>query len=563
MVFGFLKKKSQASGNGIANIFKKIQLNQNVTFNKSLSHDFDNEPRFSQHVDSIDGSFDSHDSTVMGGSAPFSDMNISPSSSDPATKNTAFDRKSFEQDTVSQDIFAQVQNVAATQKKTQNSSEQSQVRYAYGPTKEQQARRNYYTYPRDETYLNEDGRDTGHLYIAPGEPLKPIRKKPLEEMQPVQTDIFNENSTQQSDNSRLEQTSHDHSDGQVFSTLNVNKDILSNNSSDEYPSTASAEDDINGKTVSADKSIFVNVKKIDNAGTADEDNKAGSDIGSTDSRHGCNDMSRVGNEGSEKRASQDASVSVFVLFVLFIRQFIASFFNYTNLCAVVPKKGLQVLGPSAPAFMPIPFFVVGFLCCGLATLLQSATGSSHFVATITTLLYLLLTGSAAFSGIGKFCTALTLRKTDSYGKAVIVLVCVALFNSAFDFYLSHAVMNMEFCLGFGAVVMLSALSGASLNFGGADDPVSSFGTMGIKGLVLSFIFSVGITYLFLDWAIASSLVGISILSRIVIGQIMIAKRLKSSSETVLAAQFITLCVLMVDIIFASGHIPFANMALFG
>lgn len=532
MAFGFFKKNSQDSNKAISNIFKKIQLNQNVTFNnRSLSHNFDNEPRFSNHEGILSQEY-------SGSSAELhEDTSLSQNQQTFNTQNQDNDNpyktgnESRESSMASQDIFAQVQNVAASANKTQENTPQEPVKYAYGPTKEQQERKSFYTYPKNETYLNEDGRDSGHLYIAPGEPLKPIRKR-TEESQPVQTDIFADNGVAPLEDNQKQP-------------------------SDNADATRSGDTDLSHKrTESAPKDLFSDIKQNDiNFENGNQDSPSQEIDSVTDSA--------MQTAALNTQQSLKSSVSFFELCLLFIRQFVASFFNYTNLGAIFPKKAMQVLGPSAPAFMPFPYFIIGFLCSALAFVLHNVTGSSHLSATIATVLYLLLTGSAAFFGIGRFCTALTLRKIDIYGKAVIVLVGLALFSSAFEYYLVNNVINLKFSLGFGAVVMLSALSGASLNFGGGDDPVSSFGTMSVKGLFLSFAVCIVITYLMLDWAIASSLVGISILSRVVIGQFMVVKGIKTSSETVLAAQFATLLLLMIDIIFASRHLAFVNTSVLG
>lgn len=66
---------------------------------------------------------------------------------------------------------------------------------------------------------------------------------------------------------------------------------------------------------------------------------------------------RVQNQSvpADNQTKVNNEISAFVYVLVFIRQLVASFFNFTNLGALFPKQSLSILGPSAPAFMPLPY----------------------------------------------------------------------------------------------------------------------------------------------------------------------------------------------------------------
>ena len=111
--------------------------------------------------------------------------------------------------------------------------------------------------------------------------------------------------------------------------------------------------------------------------------------------------------------------------------------------------------------------------------------------------------------------------------------------------------------------MISSFTATTLNFGSSDYPVSSFGTLGLKGLISDAVICLAITFVVLDWQIALTMLGICLLSRVLIGQFMLVKGIKASTDMVCALQLITAILLMLEIIFTNGYFTFVNPVLLG
>ena len=111
--------------------------------------------------------------------------------------------------------------------------------------------------------------------------------------------------------------------------------------------------------------------------------------------------------------------------------------------------------------------------------------------------------------------------------------------------------------------MLSALCATSINYGGNDDPVSSYGSLGLLGLTLSVIFCVALTFLILEWQIALSMIGICAFTRLVLGQYIYAKGMNASIEIVCSVQLITMILLMLDLLFATHSFNFISEYFLG
>lgn len=271
------------------------------------------------------------------------------------------------------------------------------------------------------------------------------------------------------------------------------------------------------------------------------------------------DNRRKDNQGNEVKP-QGLSPLLYIWF--FIRQFFASFFNYTNLGVIFSRPAMVVLGPSTPGFMPIPFFFVGFICAAVAMGLDDYT-KAPLTAALVLVVYLLLTGCNAFRGVGNLLVAISYRKPDGYSKAVICILMCILFDGCFQYYVSEPsfVLDVNFCIGFGVIAMLSALTATTLNFGLSDDPVSTYGVLSLPGLILITIFTLVITFLVLDWTIALSMVGICIFCRVVIGQFMYLKGIKTSINSIAAAQYLTLILLMLDLLLAKSSFGFMSVLM--
>lgn len=606
MAFGIFSKNKNNQQNDdsgkVASLFKKIRLNVNQTSGKTINRDFNSEPSFGQ----VNQNFASIDSAQQNANQNVnSQEQFASAFSDPGFTNIVPPQNIQTQQEPQSSLYDNHQVQGLSQPKTQGKKEETI--YAVGPSERELKKHDYYTYKANEAYLNEEGRDTGHLYIAPGEPLRPRKPKQEvkkeEEKTPVQTDLFSNNTMVQgglsahmsSDTQENSQSTVSVEDNKAdvnnsvqanstaeqnstlennFSAQNLAKPsfentttqntLADNNLNQQAAFANDQEQNINSNT--AQSSIFANVKNTNlNFGSQTAQSQEHIFNQNVQTQPNLQNQQQVQNQSvpSDNQTKVNNEISTFVYVLVFIRQLVASFFNFTNLGALFPKQSLSILGPSAPAFMPLPYFVIGFVTCLLAMFMQSVCQSGSFCAAVAALFFFALTGSGAFRGIGHLCTAISLRKLDTYGKILITLFLISLFARSIQYYTKYMEIDFYFCLGFAVVFMLSSFTATTLNFGSSDDPVSSFGTLGLKGLIADAVICLAVTFVVLDWQIALTMLGICLLSRVLIGQFMLVKGIKASTDMVCALQIITAILLMLEIIFTNGYFTFVNPVLLG
>lgn len=349
-----------------------------------------------------------------------------------------------------------------------------------------------------------------------------------------------------------------------FENTNTQNNLPDNNLNQQAAFANNQPQNIDSNT--AQSSIFANVKNTNlNFDPQIAQSQESGFNQNVQTQPNMQNQQRVQNQSvpADNQTKVNNEISAFVYVLVFIRQLVASFFNFTNLGALFPKQSLSILGPSAPAFMPLPYFVIGFVTCLLAMFMQSVCRSGSFCAAVAALFFFALTGSGAFRGIGHLCTAISLRKLDTYGKILVTLFVISLFARSIQYYTKYMEIDFYFCLGFAVVFMISSFTATTLNFGSSDDPVSSFGTLGLKGLIADAVICLAITFVVLDWQIALTMLGICLLSRVLIGQFMLVKGIKASTDMVCALQLITAILLMLEIIFTNGYFTFVNPVLLG
>lgn len=606
MAFGIFSKNKNNQQNDdsgkVASLFKKIRLNVNQTSGKTINRDFNSEPSFGQE----NQNFASIDPAQLNANQNVnSQEQFASAFSDPGFTNIVPPQNIQPQQEPQSSLYDNHQVQGLSQPKTQ--AQKEETIYAVGPSERELKKHDYYTYKANEAYLNEEGRDSGHLYIAPGEPLRPRKPKQEvkkeEEKTPVQTDLFSNNTMVQGDlSAHMSSEAQENSQSTVsvkdnktdvnnsvqanstiepnvtvennFSAQNLaepsfenttTKNTLADNNLNQqavYPNSQTQNIDSN----TAQSSIFANVKNTNlNFGSQTAQSQEPVFNQNVQSQPNLQNQQQVQNQSvpADNQTKVNNEISAFVYVLVFIRQLVASFFNFTNLGALFPKQSLSILGPSAPAFMPLPYFVIGFVTCLLAMFMQSVCQSGSFCAAVAALFFFALTGSGAFRGIGHLCTAISLRKIDTYGKILITLFVISLFARSIQYYTKYMEIDFYFCLVFAVVFMLSSFTATTLNFGSSDDPVSSFGTLGLKGLIADAVICLAITFVVLDWQIALTMLGICLLSRVLIGQFMLVKGIKASTDMVCALQLITAILLMLEIIFTNGYFTFVNPVLLG
>lgn len=648
------KSSDSSEAKAKASLFTKIRSNIKTNRgtgrqNKSVSHNFgNNEPSFGT------GSFSAYQNNTPANSTDGSLNNFN------NLNNGQFDSNNpltgFMNGTDNQGL-----NSASGISAAKTGSEQNK------PDNYDDISNNYYKYKSDESYLNEEGRDKDHLYIAPGEPLVKKKKTPEEIKAEENAKLFDNKATGD-DNRALNKapffatqntiirTSDDKDDDEIRSALENTENKAEAEEDSPYiapgaPLTRNTQKHNDTDSIQESQSAAVKHKESRKAPVSDDQDsiyitpgarpkvfdkkKDDGPIYITPGAEGDRlnaqrkkqqelaqeNQSASDNEGVQKiseqslqeklnsiddlprfkepadydqknmqktlnksifanvkdtsvntetaagftfdkaedsallNGSDNRNISGGIYFFLFIRQLFASFFNYTNLGVVFARSAQQWIGPSKPGFMPIPYFGIGFICSLFALILEDYT-NPLLCAQLVLVVYLLLVGCDGFRGIGKLLSEFSQRKSDNYVKAVIVIITAAIFTACFEYYISVLKPDLSFCFGFGVVVMLSALCATSINYGENDDPVSSYGSLGLTGLLMSLVFCVAVTFMIVEWQIALSMIGICAFTRLVLGQYIYAKGINASIEVVCSVQLITMILLMLDLLFATQSFNF-------
>ena len=577
----FSKKNDQEKSNEekvTSSFFQRIALNTKAQPNKSLTHGF-NEPGFDLSSSSFDNlpqdlGQDLNKSEPNLTSPNAQSVNVNPSQGNPTATSTAFNNFQSPNQTVNSETLNNGSTTANTQSVT---------------PQENTPNNHYYTYTGNNSYLNEAGRDSDHLYIGPGEPLKPYTSKPEET---EATDATTVNPSQGSKEATLETVSKasepkpdveedvniypapgqslaefEEARKKLFesktkaTSQNQEQEAVANTTLQDETAKAPLEDSsLKAVNNNASTEVQVNVAPQATPSTVSQNKEASAVSGFNNSDLFAN-VKQTNFDAREKATEVNkAHLPAYIFVLLFFRRAFASFFTFTNLGVFFPKTSLQVIGPSSPAFMVLPYFVFATLIA-LLGLFINETVSSQLASRISLLVLFLVFGAKGLRGISYLTSALTIRKIDMCTKAIVVVVFCTIFVSTFDFYLTGLKVSYNFALAFGVIGLLCGLVGTSMHIGVKDCPISSYGTLSGAGIIAASLFSVLLTFLVLDWQIALSMIGICILSRVLLGQFVRLRRLSSSEDLVCGAALITLIMLMLDLCFAGKSLPILS-ALF-
>ncbi|HAH71105.1 MAG TPA: hypothetical protein DCL74_05195 [Succinivibrionaceae bacterium] len=108
-------------------------------------------------------------------------------------------------------------------------------------------------------------------------------------------------------------------------------------------------------------------------------------------------------------------------------------------------------------------------------------------------------------------------------------------------------------LFFASCCMLSALSGCSLSLGLTADPVNSFGSLSLRGLIFSSIITAAAVYCSFPPLAATSLIGIALLLRLLLGIYINHQALLISRPIVCGCQLMVLLALLLYVIIAAAR----------
>lgn len=239
---------------------------------------------------------------------------------------------------------------------------------------------------------------------------------------------------------------------------------------------------------------------------------------------------------------------------LYIRQFIASFFTHTNLGVLIPKAA-EKLGPCYPSSMPFPCFFTGFISalCFFYLLNEIMPNNDLLWASLSTLLFFILSGCCGFSGIVKICSALSNTRTEPSLHSCVCVLYILIFTVCFKELGALHGNALNGSLVIGCCCMLASAASCSLEYGLTDDPVDSFGSITPMGLIFTSICSLIVVFLVIPPLVAISMCGIAILMRLIFGAFFERRSIMISRSIVCGMYLNVLIVLMLYLILAAGR----------
>lgn len=255
----------------------------------------------------------------------------------------------------------------------------------------------------------------------------------------------------------------------------------------------------------------------------------------------------VGPQSPELEAMPHTEhVKLSLALFLFLRQLIASLFTHTTLPIVAPHLALR-LGPCYPSSMALPFLLVGLLVGALGAAIKEYS-PLQMVGTTVCLVYVLLTGLSPYRGIYRIFAFITRRRHDAVMMAASVVVSLLVFIGLSGTLIQICSGLGEITLAFALASMLSAATASTLMWNFPQDPMDSCGTMSNKGLFFVIVICGCITFGFLHYIVALSILGVGIVMRLIFGYCIAKNQGTAQRPYVSALQLMTLLAILLDLI---------------
>ena len=255
----------------------------------------------------------------------------------------------------------------------------------------------------------------------------------------------------------------------------------------------------------------------------------------------------VGPQSPELEAMPHTEhVKLSLALFLFLRQLIASLFTHTTLPIVAPHLALR-LGPCYPSSMALPFLLVGLLVGALGAAIKEYS-PLQMLGTTVCLVYVLLTGLSPYRGIYRIFAFITRRRHDAVMMAASVVVSLLVFIGLSGTLIQICSGLGEITLAFALASMLSAATASTLMWNFPQDPMDSCGTMSNKGLFFVIVICGCITFGFLHYIVALSILGVGIVMRLIFGYCIAKNQGTAQRPYVSALQLMTLLAILLDLI---------------
>ncbi|MBO8416651.1 MAG: hypothetical protein IAB19_09745 [Proteobacteria bacterium] len=232
---------------------------------------------------------------------------------------------------------------------------------------------------------------------------------------------------------------------------------------------------------------------------------------------------------------------------LYLRQLVAAMFSHTTLSVLMPRTSMR-FGPCYPSSMALPYLLTGIMAGLISALICWYANANQLTGGFCLTVYVLMTGLTSFRGLTDLVGRISKRRPDAVmAAAALFLPCVLIIFMVNVTYVRNEPFEGAIFIALSS--MVSACFASSLSFDLKQDPVDSFGTMSLKGMIFSAILVAAASFLVLKPTVACSLVGLSLLLRLLIGQYLLKNNIMASRLTICAVQLLLFIAILFDLMF--------------
>ncbi len=236
-------------------------------------------------------------------------------------------------------------------------------------------------------------------------------------------------------------------------------------------------------------------------------------------------------------------------FILFCRQLVAALFSHTTLSVLLPQLSMR-FGPCYPGSMALPYLLTGALSGTLSAVICAYTDMQSISGGFCVTAFILCSGLTSFRGLSELVGLLTRRRPDTMLNAASLMLPILLLNFMINvLYICNE--PFEAAIFFALSSTVAACFASTLCFDLKQDPVDSFGTMSLKGLLVCAILIVALCFIILKPYAACSVLGLGMLLRLLLGHYYVSHNILASRQIVCAVLLIIMLCLIFNLLLYS------------
>lgn len=172
---------------------------------------------------------------------------------------------------------------------------------------------------------------------------------------------------------------------------------------------------------------------------------------------------------------------------------------------------------------------------------------------LSVLVFFMLSGVSGFKGIVKVCSAFSNSRNSQALYGTVSVLYILTLTASIQCMAGLLGDGMRLALIFAASSMLASLAACSLQYGLTDDPVDSFGSLTMQGLIFAVICVVSVIFLIIPPLPAVSMCGLALLLRLALGFYFEHRSIMISRAVVCGMYLTVLLILLLYMIMAAGR----------